>query len=270
MMRPSLFLISLRTALRPSVDHETGQTVISGMGELHLDVLVERMRREFKVDATVGKPQVAYRETLTETADCEGKYIKQSGGRGNYGHVWIKFEPYPEDNYLFVDKVVGGTVPREYIPVVDKGLQEALATGVLAGYPMINVKATLFDGSYHDVDSNEMSFKIAASMALKEAKKKCKPIILEPIMAVEVVVPEEYVGTVMGDITARRGCPTGQESRGNAIMLSAMVPLAEMFGYVTSLRSNTQGRGTSTMTFDHYQEVPKSIAEEIIKKNSGE
>jgi elongation factor G len=255
---------------KASIDHETGQTVISGMGELHLEVLVERMRREFKVEATVGKPQVAYRETIKVAADCEGKYIKQSGGRGNYGHVWIKFEPYPEGNYLFVDKIVGGVVPKEYIPVVDKGLQEAMATGILAGYPMINVKATLFDGSYHDVDSNEMSFKIAASMALKEAKQKCQPVLLEPIMAVEVVVPEEYVGTVMGDITARRGCPTGQESRGNAIMLSAKVPLAEMFGYVTSLRSNTQGRGTSTMIFDHYEEVPKNIADEIIKKNSGE
>ncbi|MFA5602553.1 MAG: elongation factor G [Bacilli bacterium] len=255
---------------RTSIDHETGQTVISGMGELHLEVLVERMKREFKVEATVGKPQVAYRETIKVAADCEGKYIKQSGGRGNYGHVWIKFEPYTEENYLFVDKIVGGSVPREYIPVVDKGLQEALSTGILAGYPMINIKATLFDGSYHDVDSNEMAFKIAASMSLKEAKKRCSPVLLEPIMAVDVVVPEEYVGTVMGDITARRGCPTGQESRGNAIMLSAKVPLAEMFGYVTSLRSNTQGRGTSTMIFDHYQEVPKNIAEEIIKKNSGE
>lgn len=252
------------------VDHETGQTVISGMGELHLDVLVDRMRREFKVEATVGAPQVAYRETIKTAADCEGKYIKQSGGRGNYGHVWVKFEPYEEDNYQFVDKIVGGVVPREYIPVIDKGLQEALQTGVLAGYPMINVRATLFDGSYHDVDSNEMAFKIAASMALKEAKKKCNPVLLEPIMAVEVVVPDEYLGTVMGDITARRGCPTGQESRGNAIMLSAMVPLSEMFGYVTSLRSNTQGRGTSTMIFDHYAEVPRNIAEEIIKKNSGE
>jgi elongation factor G len=252
------------------VDHETGQTVISGMGELHLDVLVDRMRREFKVEATVGAPQVAYRETIKVAADCEGKYIKQSGGRGNYGHVWVKFEPYEEDTYQFVDKIVGGVVPREYIPVIDKGLQEALQTGVLAGYPMINVRATLFDGSYHDVDSNEMAFKIAASMALKEAKKKCNPVLLEPIMAVEVVVPDEYLGTVMGDITARRGCPTGQESRGNAIMLSAMVPLSEMFGYVTSLRSNTQGRGTSTMIFDHYAEVPRNIADEIIKKNSGE
>jgi len=252
------------------IDHETGQTVIEGMGELHLDVLVERMKREFKVEATIGKPQVAYRETITAAAECEGKYIKQSGGRGNYGHVWFKFEPTEEKLYEFENKIVGGVVPREYIPAIDKGLQEACATGILAGYPLINIKATLFDGSYHDVDSNEMAFKIAASMALKEAKKNCKPVILEPIMSVEVVVPEDYLGTVMGDITSRRGKPQGQESRGNALMLEAMVPLSEMFGYATSLRSNTQGRGNFTMTFDHYEAVPKNIAEEIIKKNSGE
>ena len=250
-------------------DHETGQTVISGMGELHLDVLIDRMRREFGVEATVGAPQVAYRETLTATADCEGKHIKQSGGRGQYGHVWIKFEPNPEKGYEFVDNIVGGVVPREYIGVVDKGLQEAMQTGVLAGYPMVDVKATLFDGSYHDVDSSEMAFKIAASLALKEAKNKCKPVLLEPIMKVVVVAPDEYTGGVIGDITSRRGKPLGQESRGNAIAFSAMVPLAEMFGYATSLRSNTQGRGTFTMVLDHYEEVPKSIAEEIIKKNGG-
>jgi elongation factor G len=255
---------------RVSTDMETGQTVIAGMGELHLDIIVDRMRREFSVEATVGKPQVAYRETLTATANCEGKYIKQSGGRGQYGHVWIKFEPNPEKGYEYVDGIVGGVVPREYIPVVDKGLQEALKTGVLAGYPMVDVKATLYDGSYHEVDSSEMAFKIAASLALKEAKNKCKPILLEPIMSVEVVVPEEYVGNVMGDIIARRGRPLGQESRGNAIMLAAMVPLAEMFGYATSLRSNTQGRGVFTMTFHHYEEVPRNIAEEIIKKNGGQ
>jgi len=248
-------------------DHETGQTVISGMGELHLDVLVDRMKREFSVEANVGKPQVAYRETIKQAADCEGKYIKQSGGRGQYGHVWIKFEPNPDKGYEFVDQVVGGVVPREYIPVVDKGLQEALQTGILAGYPMIDVKATLFDGSYHDVDSNEMSFKIAASFALKEAKNKCNPVLLEPIMKVDVVVPEEYFGNVMGDLTARRGKPLGQESQGNAIKLSAMVPLSEMFGYATNLRSNTQGRGNFVMTFDHYEEVPRNIAEEIIKKS---
>ena len=249
-------------------DVETGQTVISGMGELHLDVLVERMRREFNVDCNVGKPQVAYRETITQAAECEGKYIKQSGGRGQYGHVWIKFEPNKDKGYEFVDAIVGGVVPREYIPVTDKGLQEAMAGGVLAGYPMVDVKATLFDGSYHDVDSSEMAFKIAASMALKEAKNKCKPVLLEPIMKVTVVVPEEYMGNVMGDLTSRRGRPLGQESRGNALQITAMVPLSEMFGYMTSLRSNSQGRGTFVMELDHYEEVPKSIAEEIIKKNS--
>ncbi len=254
---------------RMHTDHETGQTVIEGMGELHLDIIVDRMRREFGVEATVGAPQVAYRETLTQTAECEGKYIKQSGGRGQYGHVWVRFEPNPEKGYEFVDNIVGGVVPREYIGVVDKGLQEALATGVLAGYPMVDVKCTLFDGSYHDVDSSEMAFKIAASMALKEAKNKCKPILLEPIMKVVVVAPEEYTGGVMGDITSRRGKPIGQEARGNAISFQAMVPLSEMFGYATSLRSNTQGRGTFTMTMDHYEEVPKSIAETIIKRNGG-
>ncbi len=250
-------------------DPETGQTVISGMGELHLDVLIDRMRREFGVEATVGAPQVAYRETITQTAECEGKHIKQSGGRGQYGHVWVRFEPNPDKGYEFVDNIVGGVVPREYISVVDKGLQEAMQTGILAGYPMVDVKATLFDGSYHDVDSSEMAFKIAASLALKEAKNKCKPVLLEPIMKVVVVAPEEYTGSVMGDITSRRGRPLGQEARGNAIAFEAMVPLAEMFGYATSLRSNTQGRGNFTMVLDHYEEVPKSIAEDIIKKNGG-
>ena len=252
---------------RQRTDHETGQTVISGMGELHLDVLVERMRREFGVECNVGKPQVAYRETLTVKGECEGKYIKQSGGRGQYGHVWVRFEPNPEKGYEFVDGIVGGVVPREYIPVTDKGLQEAMAGGILAGYPMVDVKATLFDGSYHEVDSSEMAFKIAASMALKDAKTKCKPVLLEPIMKVDVVTPEEYMGNVMGDLTSRRGKPLGQESRGNALQISVMMPLAEMFGLATSLRSNTQGRGTFTPTFDHYEEVPKNIAEEIIKKN---
>ncbi len=248
-------------------DHETGQTVIAGMGELHLDVLVDRMKREFQVEANIGQPQVAYRETIRQAADCEGKYIKQSGGRGQYGHVWVKFEPNPDKGYEFVDAIVGGVVPREYIPVVDKGLQEALQTGILAGYPMIDVKCTLFDGSYHDVDSNEMAFKIAASMALKEAKNKCKPVLLEPIMKVEVTTPDEYFGNVMGDLTSRRGRPLGQESVGNAIRLDAMVPLSEMFGYATSLRSSTQGRGNFVMVFDHYEEVPKNIAEEIVKKS---
>ena len=248
-------------------DHETGQTVIAGMGELHLDVLVDRMKREFHVEANVGAPQVAYRETIKQTAECEGKYIKQSGGRGQYGHVWIKFEPNPDKGYEFVDQIVGGVVPREYIPVVDKGLQEAMQTGILAGYPMIDVKATLYDGSYHDVDSSEMAFKIAASMALKEAKNKCQAVLLEPIMKVDVTTPDEYFGNVMGDLTSRRGRPLGQESLGNVVKLSAMVPLSEMFGYATNLRSNTQGRGNFVMTFDHYEEVPKNIAEEIIKKS---
>ena len=248
-------------------DHETGQTVIAGMGELHLDVLVDRMKREFHVEANVGAPQVAYRETIKQAAECEGKYIKQSGGRGQYGHVWIKFEPNPDKGYEFVDQIVGGVVPREYIPVVDKGLQEAMQTGILAGYPMIDVKATLYDGSYHDVDSSEMAFKIAASMALKEAKNKCQATLLEPIMKVDVTTPDEYFGNVMGDLTGRRGRPLGQESLGNVVKLSAMVPLSEMFGYATNLRSNTQGRGNFVMTFDHYEEVPKNIAEEIIKKS---
>ncbi len=254
---------------RASTNHETGQTIIAGMGELHLDVIVDRMKREFNVEANIGQPQVSYRETITQAAECEGKYIKQSGGRGQYGHVWIRFEPNPDKGYEFVDAIVGGVVPREYIPVTDKGLQDALKTGVLAGYPMVDIKATLFDGSYHDVDSSEMAYKIAASMALKEAKNKCKPILLEPIMKVQVVVPDEYLGNVMGDITARRGRPMGQESRGNAIAIDAMVPLAEMFGYATSLRSNTQGRGNFTMEFDHYEEVPKNISDEIVKRNGG-
>ncbi len=254
---------------RASTNHETGQTIIAGMGELHLDIIVDRMKREFNVEANIGQPQVSYRETITAPAECEGKYIKQSGGRGQYGHVWIKFEPNHDKGYEFVDAIVGGVVPREYIPVTDKGLQDAMKTGILAGFPMVDIKATLFDGSYHDVDSSEMAYKIAASMALKEAKNKCKPILLEPIMKVQVIVPEEYLGNVMGDITSRRGRPLGQESRGNALAIDAMVPLSEMFGYVTSLRSNTQGRGQFTMVFDHYDEVPKNIADEIIKKNGG-
>ena len=254
---------------RASTNPETGQTIIAGVGELHLDIIVDRMRREFNVEANIGQPQVSYRETIKVAADCEGKHIKQSGGRGQYGHVWVKFEPNPGKGYEFVDAVVGGAVPREYIPVVDKGLQEAMESGIIAGFPVMDVKATLFDGSYHDVDSSEMAFKVAASLALKAAKSKCNPVILEPIMSVEIVVPDEYLGTVMGDVTSRRGRPLGQTSRGNALTISAMVPLSEMFGYVTSLRSNTQGRGTFTMTFDHYEEVPKNIAEDIIKKNGG-
>ncbi len=261
-------LVEEDPTLRVKTDTETGQTVLSGMGELHLDIIVDRMKREFNVECNKGRPQVAYRETITQMGECEGKYIKQSGGRGQYGHVWVKFEPNPEKGYEFVDAIVGGVVPREYIPVTDKGLQEAMAGGILAGYPLVDVKATLYDGSYHDVDSSEMAFKIAASMALKEAKNKCKPVLLEPIMKVVVDVPEEYMGNVMGDLTSRRGRPMGQESIGNTLRIIAMVPLSEMFGYATDLRSNTQGRGNFQMEKDHYEEVPKSIAEEIIKKNS--
>ena len=251
-------------------DHETGQTVISGMGELHLEVEVERMRREFNVDCNVGKPQVAYRETITTVAECEGKYIKQSGGRGQYGHVKIKFEPNPEKGYEFVDAVVGGVVPREYIPVTDKGLQDAMTGGMIAGYPVVDVKATLYDGSYHEVDSSEAAFKVAASLALKDAAKKCNPVLLEPIMKVTVVTPEEYTGAVMGELTGRRGKPVGQEARGNAIQITVMMPLAEMFGLVTSLRSCSQGRASFTPMPDHYEQVPKNIADEIIKKNSAQ
>ena len=254
--------------LRCKTDTETGQTILSGMGELHLDIIIDRLRREFSVECNQGAPQVAYRETLTVEGDCEGKYIKQSGGRGQYGHVWIKFEPNKESDYEFVDAVVGGVVPREYIPVVDKGLQEALQGGILAGYPLVNIKATLHDGSYHEVDSSEMAFKVAASMALKAAKDKCKAILLEPIMKVVVDVPEEYVGNVMGDLTSRRGRPVGQEALGVKTRITAMVPLSEMFGYATDLRSNTQGRGVFQMFKDSYEPVPKNIADEIIKKNS--
>ncbi|XKH49658.1 elongation factor G [Chryseomicrobium palamuruense] len=256
---------------RAHTDQETGQTIISGMGELHLDILVDRMRREFKVEANVGAPQVSYRETIRNTAQVEGKFVRQSGGRGQFGHVWIEFSPNEEGKgFEFENAIVGGVVPREYIPAIEAGLRDSLDNGMLAGYPIIDLKAKLFDGSYHDVDSNEMAFKIAASMALKNAVSKVNPALLEPVMKVEVVIPEEYLGDIMGDITSRRGRVEGMEARGNAQVVRAMVPLAEMFGYATSLRSNTQGRGTFSMTFDHYEEVPKSIAEEIIKKNKGE
>lgn len=255
---------------RTETNPETGQTIISGMGELHLDIIVDRMKREFKVEANVGAPQVSYRETFRQTAEVEGKFVRQSGGRGQYGHVWIKFEPNEEGKgFEFVNAIVGGVVPREYVPAIQSGLEDALQNGVLAGYPLIDVKATLFDGSYHDVDSNEMAFKVAASLALKNAKTKCNPVLLEPMMKVEIVVPEEYMGDIMGDVTSRRGRVEGMEARGNAQVVRSMVPLSEMFGYATALRSNTQGRGTYSMHFDHYEEVPKSISEEIIKKNTG-
>ncbi|HEK9103159.1 elongation factor G [Bacillus pfraonensis] len=256
---------------RAHTDQETGQTIIAGMGELHLDIIVDRMRREFKVEANVGAPQVAYRETFRSAAKVEGKFARQSGGRGQFGHVWIEFEPNEEGKgFEFENKIVGGVVPREYIPAVGAGLEDALKNGVLAGYPVVDIKAALVDGSYHDVDSSEMAFKIAASMALKAAVSKCNPVILEPMMKVEVVIPEEYMGDIMGDVTSRRGRVEGMEARGNAQVVRAMVPLSEMFGYATSLRSNTQGRGTFSMVFDHYEEVPKSVSEEIIKKNKGE
>ncbi|CCO65193.1 Elongation factor G [Listeria monocytogenes serotype 4b str. LL195] len=255
---------------RAETDQETGQTLISGMGELHLDILVDRMRREFRVEANVGDPQVSYRETFRKSAQVEGKFVRQSGGRGQYGHVWIEFGPNEEGKgFEFENAIVGGVVPREYIPAVQAGLEGALDNGVLAGYPLIDIKAKLYDGSYHDVDSNEMAFKVAASMALRNAAKKCDPVILEPMMAVEVVIPEEYLGDIMGNITSRRGRVDGMEARGNAQVVRAFVPLANMFGYATHLRSGTQGRGVYTMQFDHYEEVPKSIAEEIIKANGG-
>lgn len=256
---------------RAHTDQETGQVIIAGMGELHLDIIVDRMRREFKVEANVGAPQVAYRETFRESASVEGKFARQSGGRGQFGHVWIEFSPNEEGKgFEFENGIVGGVVPREYIPAVQAGLEDALDRGVLAGYPLVDIKARLFDGSYHDVDSSEMAFKIAASMALKNAASKCKPVILEPVMRVEVVIPEEYLGDIMGMITARRGRVEGMDARGNAQVVRAMVPLSEMFGYATALRSSTQGRGVFSMHFDHYEEVPKSVSEEIIKKNKGE
>ena len=246
---------------------ETGQTIIAGVGELHLDIIVDRLRREFNVQVNVGAPQVGYRETIRVPAECEGKYIKQSGGRGQYGHVWIRFEPNPGKGFEFVDAVVGGSVPREYIRPTQDGLVDALNRGLIAGYPVIDIKATLFDGSSHDVDSSEAAYKIAASMALKEAAKKCNPVILEPIMKIEVTVPEQYYGDVIGDISRRRGNMTGETQRGNAKIVEAEVPLAEMFGYVTDLRSFTQGRGNYTMQFSHYGECPRFVQDEIIKKS---
>ena len=246
---------------------ETGQTIIAGVGELHLDIIVDRLKREFNVQVNVGKPQVGYRETIRTSADCEGKYIKQSGGRGQYGHVWIKFEPNPGKGFEFVNAIVGGSVPKEYIKPTQDGLVDALERGLVAGYPAIDIKATLFDGSYHDVDSSEAAYKIAASMALKEAAKKCNPVILEPIMKVEVTVPEQYYGDVIGDISRRRGQMTGESQRGNAKIVEAEVPLAEMFGYVTDLRGFTQGRGNYSMEFSHFGETPRFIQDEIIKKS---
>ena len=251
-------------------DKETGQVIIGGMGELHLDVLVDRMKREFKVECNVGAPMVSYRETFTAPAQVQGKFSRQSGGRGQYGDVHIEFTPNEQGGgFEFENAIVGGVVPREYIPSVEAGLVDSMENGVLAGYPLVDVKAKLYDGSYHDVDSSEMAFKIAASLALREAAKVCKPVLLEPMMKVEIVMPEEYLGDIMGDVTSRRGRVEGMNARGNAQVVNAFVPLSEMFGYATSLRSNTQGRGTYTMVFYHYEEVPKSVSEEIIKKNTG-
>lgn len=253
---------------RAETDHETGETIIAGMGELHLDIIVDRMRREFNVEASVGAPQVSYRETFTKATEAEGKFVRQSGGKGQYGHVWVEFAPNEEGKgFEFEDAIVGGSVPREYIPAVKAGLESSLEGGVLAGYPLVDVKAKLYDGSYHDVDSNETAFKVAASMALKNAAKKAGPVILEPMMEVDVTIPEDYLGDVMGHISARRGRIEGSEVRGNTTIVKGIVPLSEMFGYATALRSSTQGRGTFTMQFDHYEAVPKSISEEIIKKN---
>ncbi|MGO0058741.1 elongation factor G [Brevibacillus fluminis] len=252
-------------------DEETGQTIISGMGELHLEIIVDRMKREFKVEANVGAPQVAYRETFRQPAKVEGKFVRQSGGRGQYGHVWVEFAPLePGKGFEFENKIVGGVVPREYIPAVQAGIEESMKNGVLAGFPLVDIKATIVDGSYHDVDSSEMAFKVAGSLALKEAAKKCGAVLLEPIMKVEVQVPEEYMGDVMGDLNSRRGRIEGMEARANTQAIRAMVPMSEMFGYSTVLRSRTQGRGTYSMEIDHYEEVPKFIAEEIIKKSKGD
>ena len=255
---------------RVKVDEETGQTLISGMGELHLEILVDRMKREFKVEANIGKPQVAYRESITQTVNAEGKFIKQSGGRGKYGHVWIELGPNePGKGYEFTNAIVGGTVPKEYIPAVSSGIQEAMRNGVVAGFPVVDVKAKLYDGSYHDVDSDELSFKVAGSIAFKEGARKAKPVLLEPIMDVEVVTPEEYLGDVMGDLNSRRGKIEGFSARKDAQVIKSTVPLSEMFGYATVLRSMTQGRAIYTMQFSHYLEVPKSIADEIAEKSLG-
>ncbi len=256
-------------SFRVHTDQESGQTIISGMGELHLEIIVDRMKREFKVEANVGKPQVAYRETVRATVEQEGRFVRQSGGRGQYGHVWIKLEPQePGKGYEFVNGIVGGVVPKEYIPAVDKGIREAMENGVIAGYPVVDIKATLFDGSYHEVDSNEMAFKIAGSMALKDAVRKASPVLLEPIMKVEVVTPDEYYGDIIGDLNRRRGQVMGMDDSPSGKVVTAEVPLAEMFGYATTVRSLSQGRATFTMEFAKYMEVPNNVAEAVMKKAS--
>jgi elongation factor G len=252
-------------------NEETGQTEISGMGELHLEVLVDRMLREFKVEANIGRPQVSYRETVRGSAHkVEGRFVRQTGGSGQYGIVYIDLEPAPGEGFDFVNKVRGGAIPTEFIPAVEKGVEEALETGVRAGYPMVDVRVTLTDGKYHDTDSSEIAFKIAGSLALQEAAKRAKPVLLEPVFAVEVVMPEEYMGDVIGDLNRRRGRVNGMEQRGNAQVVSAHVPLSEMFGYATDVRSMTQGRATYTMQFDSYEEVPPNIAEKVVESRTGE
>jgi len=254
-------------SFRVRTDDESGQTIISGMGELHLEIIVDRMKREFGVDANVGKPQVAYREAIKRPVEIEGKFIKQSGGRGQYGHVWLRMEPQPAGKgYEFVDAVKGGNVPREFIPAVEKGLRETLPNGVLAGFPVVDVKVTLFDGSSHDVDSNENAFKMAASMAFKDGMRQANPALLEPMMSVEVETPEEFMGNVMGDLSSRRGIVHGMDDVAGVKVIKAEVPLSEMFGYSTTLRSLSQGRATYTMEFKHYTEAPKSVAEAVINK----
>jgi elongation factor G len=252
-------------SFKVSFNEETGQTIISGMGELHLEIIVDRLLREFKVSANVGKPQVAYKETIRTASSGEGKFVRQSGGRGQYGHVYIKIESLKTDKgFEFVNKIAGGTIPREYIPAVEKGIKEAMERGILVGYPVVDVKATLYDGSYHEVDSSELAFKIAGSMAFREAAKRAEPVLLEPVMSIEIVTPEEYMGDVIGDLSARRGKIQNIEKRGNVQVIRAQVPLAEMFGYATDLRSKTQGRATYTMQFSHYNEVPKGVSDGII------
>jgi elongation factor G len=256
-------------SFRVTTDHESGQTIIKGMGELHLEIIVDRMKREFNVEANVGKPQVAYRETIRANAEGEEKYAKQTGGRGQYGHVKLRIEPAPGKGFEFENAIVGGAIPKEFIPAVEKGIAEALEGGILAGYPMEDVHVTVFDGSYHEVDSSEMAFKIAGSMAVKKAVGKAKPVLLEPVMRVEVTVPEEYMGPVNGDLISRRGRLEGTEIAGGTHIIKSMVPLSEMFGYATELRSRTQGRGSFTMHFGQYEEVPRNLAEEIINRNKG-
>jgi len=263
-------LLSEDPSMRVRTDEETGQTILSGMGELHLEIIVDRMKREFKVECNVGAPQVAYRESITKSVEVQGKFVRQSGGRGQYGDCWLRIEPAEAgDGFIFVDEIKGGVIPREYIPAVGKGAEEAAQNGVLAGFPIVDVRVAVFDGSYHDVDSSEMAFKIAGSMGFKEGARKAGPVLLEPIMAVEVVVPEEYMGDVIGDLNSRRGRIMGMDSRAGAQIVNAHVPLSSMFGYATDLRSATQGRATYTMVFDHYEQVPKAISEEIIAKVNG-